>query len=638
MKCVPKLLKGSDRGTRVRQAGRGLAGTLRQCTSRQLKRILTSVSRHRDSDSTGRGLGTLPEHVIADLENLNRCTERDFLAIGGKLAEFLAAARQLASDMAALSELISGRSGGHATAVLSRVLERSTQAEAGDRALASVCESARQIGGAFQGFRDIVSLFRVLGSLTRIETARLGAAGVEFGSLAEEVNALTENIESSGQGVLDASSLLHQNVQSALAKISGLRDQELMELPAIIVEVRTSLESLEDRHRRAIEASLHQAAEYKELSAAIEDLITAIQFHDITRQQIEHVAEALTRIRAGFPEGHSAAPPKARAVLTLQSSQLANAEQIFASSVGRVERDLDSIGGRVREMAKAGKTLLGLSADEQGCFLLQMEDHFKAISKIAGICAGAETETQVTLAELKGTVARIQEAVAKIREIEMCIRRIAINATIRAVQLGDAGTALNVIADVMQRLALDSSGITDEVAGTLDAIVAAANRLSIGSGWRPAGEQSQPDEVLSEMNTTILELHSASASSFAHLNHITALCSRLSEDIQSVRAGFSSGRLLSEGIDRARVALEEIGGPPWTPVAGESDGTVERHLEGFAAHYTMQTERDVHESVAIGTRVGAGGPNERIAERIAPAGGSNSVMDEEDLGDNVELF
>jgi hypothetical protein len=337
MKCVPKLLKGSDRGTRVRQAGRGLAGTLRQCTSRQLKRILTSVSRHRDRDSTGRDLGTLLEHVIADLENLNRCTERDFLAIGGKLAEFLAAARQLASDMAALSELISGRSGGHATAVLSRVLER---------------------------------------------------AGVEFGSLAEEVNALTENIESSGQGVLDASSLLHQNVQSALAKISGLRDQELMELPAIIVEVRTSLESLEDRHRRAIEASLHQAAEYKELSAAIEDLITAIQFHDITRQQIEHVAEALTRIRAGFPEGHSAAPPKARAVLTLQSSQLANAEQIFASSVGRIERDLDSIGGRVREMAKAGKTLLGLSADEQGCFLLQMEDHFKAISKIPAFAPG----------------------------------------------------------------------------------------------------------------------------------------------------------------------------------------------------------------------------------------------------------
>jgi hypothetical protein len=97
-----------------------------------------------------------------------------------------------------------------------------------------VCACAREIGRTFHGFRDIVSVFRVLGSLTRIETARLGAAGAEFGNLAEEVNALTRSIESNGQGILDDASMLHRHMQSALAKITGLRATELKEMPAIV--------------------------------------------------------------------------------------------------------------------------------------------------------------------------------------------------------------------------------------------------------------------------------------------------------------------------------------------------------------------------------------------------------------------
>lgn len=402
----------------------------------------------------------------------------------------------------------------------------------------------------------------------------------------------------------------------------------------------TSLESLDDRHRRAIEISLQQAAEYKEVSAAIEDLSTALQFHDITSQQIEHVASALKRLRTEFPEGgrsHSGAPPNTPGVWKLQSSQLAHAEQIFGSSVRRIESDLDSLAGRMRKMAETGKTLMGLSADEQDCFLLQMEDHFKAISKIAGTCAAAEAETQATLAELTGALGRMRESVSKICEIEICIRRIAINATIRAVQIGDAGAALHVIADVMQRLADDSKRITDKVDEALDAISDTANRLSDGSGWVRSSEHSEADEVLADMGTAILELHSASASSFSCLNQITALSARLGDDIQSVRAGFSAGTLLAEGVSRARQALEEIGDRAGMAPSGSSTVPAEGHLDDFAAHYTMQAERDVHESVATGAAV----PRLQAESRdgsVAPAEGVKTGTDEEDFGDNVELF
>ena len=603
----------------------------RPAPGRLLRRTLAAVRRLCTRASTGADREALLDGAITDLETLNRSTEQDFLVVGEKLMEFLAAARRIAADISALSELNSATNGARASRVLGGVLERSREtqarAEAGDRTLQVVCDATRQIGRTFGGFGDTVAVFRVLGSLTRIETARLGDAGSEFGSLAEEVNAVTGSIETSGQGILEASSILHRNMQTALARVAGLRASELKELPALAAEVMSSFGSLEERYRRASEASRRQAAEYEEVSAVIGDVITAIQFHDITRQQVEHVAEALKRLRAEFGQG-SADPLDTVAVLTLQSSQLSNAERLFATSAGRIERDLDGIAQRVRNMAEASKTLMGSSADEGSSCLLQLEGHFTDILKVAGTCAGAEADTRATLAELEDAVGRMRESVEEVRRIEIRIRRMAINATVRAVHIGDAGNALNVLAEVMQRLALDSNDITNKVAAGLDAIAEAATCLSGGSDWQAASEDAASDTVLTEMRGAILELHSSSESSFSRLHQITALSARLGEEIQSARAGFSVGAVFTEAIDRARGALEQIGGQAGLARRGDVESAGERRLEDSAQHYTMHAERVVHESVTTGEATGP----------AAPADASRAVSGAEDLGENVELF
>ncbi|MGD1093835.1 MAG: hypothetical protein ABSB35_17830 [Bryobacteraceae bacterium] len=595
--------------------------------SGRLERALTTVRCEAHSPELDDGV--ILEQVISDLENLNQRTERDFLTIGGKLMEFLTAARQASADMAALGELISGGNGSHASQVLTRVLEQSRQAEArsetGNQVLAGVCESTGEIGRKLRGFRRTVSVFRVLGSLTRVETARLDHAGAEFASLAEDVHALTQRIESSGQGILDASTTLHVSMQAALDKITDLRASELKELPALIADVMASLETLRDRRQRANEVSLRQVDEYAKVSAAIEDLITALQFHDITRQQIEHVAEALRRIRSERQD--ATRKLDARAVLKLQSSQLSNAEQVFASSVDRIGRDLGSIAERVRGMADASQTLQGSSANEHESFFLQIEGRLTAILRIAGACAQAESETGATLAGLEETVTRMRESVGDVRQIETRIRRIAINAMIRVLEIGAAGNALNVIAETMQNLARDSSKITAEVAGALDAITGAANRLSGALGWAPDNERSATDTLLSEMRDAISEVHSSNENSFRRLHQITALSSRLMEEIHSARAGFSAGTVFAETIGRARRALAELGGR--AGLAGEDiEEPAQHHVDDLAVHYTMDSEREVHATLINGSATSPTSPP--VTSTVADG------VDE--LGDNVELF
>ena len=246
---------------------------------------------------------------------------------------------------------------------------------------------------------------------------------------------------------------------------------------------------------------------------------------------------------------------------------------------------------------------------------------------VIGRCAGVEVETQSALAELEEAVARLAGSVAEVRQIGIRVYRIAINAAIRAASIGSAGNALDVVAGIMQCLALDTDSLTDEVAGDLDAIAGAARRLTGGSGLTAAGERPEADQLLSQMRDAILKLHSASEATFARLSAITALSTQLSDAIQSARDGFSAGSLFGEAINRACRSLEVAAGQ--AALGGSRDIRIaaEQRLDDCAIRYTMQAEREVHESVAKGTAVPS-----------APDADLPGLADAENLGENVEFF
>jgi len=547
---------------------------------------------------------------------MNRRTEDDFLAVGAKLEEFLGTARRISADMAVLARLISAEAGQRAGTVLHQVLERSqrgeARAQAGNVSLAAVDEAIHRIQRTFGGFRETVAMFHVLASLARIETARLGSAGADFGNLAEEVKALTGSIESSGQGILEASAVLNADMQAAIVRAASLRARELRELPGLIGEVLDSLGSLEERHARARETSSRQSADYEEVSHAIGDLITSIQFHDVTRQQIEHVADALANLKDGGSSNTASA-------LMLQSSQLAHTERVFLAAVERIERALEEIAARVDAMSEASRTLLGVSADEQDSFFLRMEARFTAILRILEASEQTVEETRTTLGDLNEAAERIRVSASQVRDVEIRIRRLALNATIRATEIGEAGKALGVLAEVMHRLAVDSGNMTDEVSEALDRVCRPACQPGDGEG---SASEDGVDGLRSDLREVILELHSTSESSFSRLKEIGALSGRLRDGIQSVRTGFTAGAVFTETFEHVQAVLKEAGRQ------AERSPSAEPGLDRFVESYTMQAERDVHESVASGASACALPVSESA---IAAAEG-------EDIGDNVELF
>ncbi len=576
------------------------------------------------SGGTASRCARLIESIVAGLRELNQTTEADFLVIGSKLMAVLTLTRKISSEMDALREMVSGqRQKDHATLLLD-MLERTRQAEMrtanGEVALAAVSEVAQRIGREFDKFEKTVAMFNVLGSLTRIETARLGAGGREFGTLAEAVHTLSVHIQESAQTVFRASEVLHKNMQSALAKVARLRESELRELPSLTAELVASLESIEERQRRAGEAAQRQAAEYAEISAAIEDIISAIQFHDITRQQVEHVSNSLKQSGEGIVERGSrvcSLPADLKKILQLQGLQLSHAEQVFLSSTGRIENSLARIASRAAGMVEVSKTLLGLTADEHDSFFHQMEGRFADMLRIAGACANAERASHAMLQEIEENVTKMRQSVESVCLIELRIRRIAINAIVRAEQIGGSGKALGVLAGVMQVLAADTYKLTREVSLHLDSIS--------NFGAQLCHSDSKAESEFSQgLQGTIADLHSSGQDSFRKLGEIVAHSATLCSEIQSATSGFHARQQFSDCVDCVRAEMEHLG----QALPSGEDAATNAGLLALQKQYTMQIERDIHHAAC------GGAPQE------APTGATETVavMTEEELGDNVELF
>jgi hypothetical protein len=570
--------------------------------------------------------------VIADLEELNRTTEHDFLRIGGQLAAFIEAVHQISAELTALgtgSEAHGVRAAQALTGTLARSTEMRAGAEEGNRLLGRMCQEAGRLKQTLSGFQETVATIRTLGVLIRIETARLGSTGAEFGNVADDVKILVGDVQARVQTALATAALLLPASDRALHHLSTLEAGQAKDLPAVITGVLANLASFRDVQASAHEASTRLQAQYGAISAAFNNLIVSLQFHDITRQQVDHVIEALRRL--GAPSAGDTRDRATAAILALQSLQLADAGKTFAASVASVEANLDDIARRVRGMAEESRALSGLSADEATSFFLQLERGCTAILASLRLCATAEAATRSASGGLEETLGRMRGAIDEIRAIETQMHRMALNARIRACHIGAAGDALSVLAASMQHGALESRHRSDSLVAALEVMQEAATHLSGRGGPVPAGEGDSPDGSVEGLQIAIAELHTASERSFAQIAQIRARGAQLREDLVATRASFSVGGRFAEAVGRARETLRELGGPD--AARGPDGGTEawESGLADCATQYTMQAERAVHDRVIKAESEGA-----PAAELGVPS--ASLPTESEGLGENVELF
>lgn len=552
---------------------------------------------------------TALQGVIGDLEALNEGTERSFAAIGGRLTNFLQSINLISSELKDLGALISGDGSTTASRALTSALVLSDQmnGRAGEtnRLLDRMCAESARLKEALSRSSGMVSTFQCLGLLTRIETARLGSASADFGSLADDVKVLTQDVQTKVESALETAADLIPRVEVALRDVSAIQREQLKDLPIVVSKAQDSLSLFDDMQVAALETSARLESRSAEISDSFKRIVISIQFQDITRQQVEHVISALKDLVAWPADADAGEARHGRtraAVMELQSLQLGDAAEKFASSTMSVLRALDEIAGHVQTMAAESRTLSGFgppgsgpSSSDQVSLLGSLERDCSAILDSIVFSGNAEEDTRVTAKRLAENIRSMTESIRQIRTIETQMEQIAMNARISASRLGQAGQALSALADATKHLVFESQTATTALVETLSIMEEAVTRLCAHNS-DGSEDRKKRDESLATMRSAFADLRTCGERGQTQINRITDLGGRMARDLDTLRRNFSIGELFAESVRSARQTLQQTGDAAKALLA-DTEEAKNFDLAEFAARYTMHAERAIHEGL-----------------------------------------
>lgn len=602
----------------------------------------------------GISLGTLIESHVRTLRSLGdslhsliQDREDEFLALGSGLMEFDAQSRAVARGASDLADLCAGDEVNRSAEAMASELDTlqdicgTSATDESVQALDRTLDLVRTLDAQTAEFGRIIRSLQMLGISTRIESARLGDQGLGFSTLADDVEALAGKIVHDSSAIAAQARDLGALVLDASERTSAMGREQSMCAAGIVQEIKDALGALTSLMDNARRVSGDISARSGAMAASVGEVVSSLQFHDIVRQQVEHVEEAMEdmigQCAARNPEdgegredgaeaeaGEDEASRDARRDLVgwladvseLQVSQLVNASERFTSAVGGLRDGLEGIAAQAGELradvasimdtGSGGATVFSRVQESSGKVMGAMRQFSDKAGEIAGL-----------IGDVAGTVSAMSGFVSDIEEVGSEIELIAINASIKAAHTGEEGKALGVLAQAIQSLSVEARNKTQAVSTVLLDVAEASKVLEAKSRdtgkaealKQYAASQEELSEVLSRLDADLGE----------RMRGVDSGSLNLGRDAAALAASIDLHERICPGLDQAAETLRGVvaASREAVPVADDS-GRPER-LKQMLSRYTMEVERLVHEA-AFGEQ----------------GGGARTLRHEDEGG--VELF
>lgn len=581
--------------------------------------------------------------TVADtMRSLGRDTEGGVLSLGDGLqtlnartGEIVKTAGEVASAMS--GEEISSDIGelrGLLDGMQSYLARTGRETETSEEKLRRIIHRIGRSHECMEGFAKIVKKLRILGIATRIESSRLAKGEVDFGALADDVERLSVLVEAKLGEILSREQALDHLVRQTLSRVLLLETEQRQRTRRILDEVREGLSTLTGIHGRYACAANVIVDRYGEVSKNISEIVMSMQFHDIMRQQVEHVCEALeelsagnTTVGGGDPEEGTGEGNRRRIRRTADVCELqaAHAENARATFVGAVETLIGNLRKMTGNMAGILREVRADEEDAGGSRQAVLSGIERQLLSIAASLKES-AETRRKLAEATRSMAESVEGMGmlleRIEEIGSEIELISLNARIKAAHTGKEGAALGVLAESIQGLSLEARDRTAKVSDAFRVILSAAGELRADIASPDVGEaaESGVGGIVGDLEALLEALRRLGIGVESLLARMEGPARALSGDIAALIAGIEIHRTVDRVLREAASRLKEIEKEA-DALVPDRDGTDKAgNLGVHRARYTMRGERRVHEE---------------ILDTAAP---EKTPATRDGIGENVELF
>lgn len=589
------------------------------------------------------------------LDTTIRDKEQDFLDLGQNLHEISSRSSSLSSRSDELMGLTSGEkiveTQQSLQDELSDIIEY-CDVSWGERSaslLGSVLELSRNLSLEMNDFKKIVRTLNVLSFTTRIESARLGDIGRGFMTLADDVESLGRKMVKHWQRIVDESANLYDLVLSAKSRVEILVQDQKVSVEHVLKDLNSNVSDLNSVRESSEQASKLLSEKAENTASHVREMVSSMQFHDITRQIVEHVQqtldEVLNLIRKNDrgDEEQSQATRKQLAgwinkVCTLQIHQMNQAGKSFFDAVEGLRHGLESIADNIEAMMNDLKKSLGMGDDQQENLLSNIGDKIAHVKISIQRFNSQSSEIGEIMQTVGGSVSQMSSFVIDIEEVGSEIELIALNASVRAAHTGSQGMALGVVAVAIQQLSGRARDKTGSVTGILNNISKDAEELQELTAR--AVDFSGFEDLSNKIDKTLSELGNLNQEIEEKLETIFSQGSDLAKTTRFLAGNLDFHHEVLKGIEEARYLLETIVKETEAEFETSFDNVQwPENLKKMFERYTMESQRLVHK---VGLEGEPFDDSSSSSEDEFWGDGENLEVqenqDEDCLGDNIELF
>ncbi|WP_022664978.1 methyl-accepting chemotaxis protein [Desulfospira joergensenii] len=505
--------------------------------------------------------------------------------------------------------------------------------------LCSICETIRKSS----------RFLNIIGLNIGVESCRTSEATAMFENFGEEIKALAGNIGEISATIYGNSETVRKDQLEVHNDITdGMKTFDELSQSAETA-VQQAMEEIETIGGLASSTLEKAGSHSQKISNIVGEIVMSIQFHDIARQQIEHIISALGDISDLLGKGPDSLDPedepadddgsarkgRAQSILALQAAHL---KQVIAETKGvyeKMQASFESIGDEVDQLME--NVSASCSEEGEASGLEQGFKNFRAKLEDLGqlLNRGNELEEQIkkTMDQSSRAVSTLSLHTDQVTSINIDLQYKAINAIIMTNKLGDKGATLEVLARSVRDLSNESNTLVKEVLNIITSITDLAVSSDSGSLNRSTGE--------------------AGVSGISLEEGIGRISNAYEEYRESSFQAEERSRKLMESIDRTRKELDFF--PEWiessagvlremedllevlAPWKGLGDDLSINGEDDLAQRYTMESERKIHEElIAADGKEMTGEDRDKSVEVPEPKEGSEE--EEDGLDDNIELF
>lgn len=570
-----------------------------------LQRLLPK--RWASHDATASALSRL----ISGLDALAHGTEDDFLDLGADLqriqAESSALHRRVTENIQVFKPENENEDG--ILNKIEQVIEANyvrtrrflVEVEKKRSALQAINNHVDPIAAGSETLRKTGMYLRALGVNTAIEISRSKQMLADFSMVSEDTMTLAEGMrkisDSLTQKVQSISAVLQSTLASTEERMRSLA--ELVDRAASTAE--DAFDKCADLVDRALQAMEQASALSREVSEKIGTIVMGIQFHDASRQRLEHIIEALTEMAPmlqAAQEPNVAADQRQRqfaeafVIVQVQKSQL---QQLISEAEELYENQRQAFAQIADAIEHYTDCLQTISIGDEGekNVLSDLVSAVTAIDSIQEKGHGLAEEIKKTAAEADGVIVSLATFIKDALELSGKVHVNALNSIIHANKFGELGKPLEVLSQDMATVARQVEEVVPVFSSQVSEITSLAQQGAEEFNAAQATEDEQQVFTVSEMVTVFDAFRENTTRLLADGHDLGQAVATERENLQFLQQLVES--LL--GWHGELGSLAEV----LEPMAGDVTEAHQRFSsEEYAKRYTMSREREIHqESVAL---------------------------------------